>query len=359
MARLQFRGAPNVDDTDNGPPDRRATTPASVTCGTVVDCRPSPPRRQSPTAEVPLDVSIQSDRADLEWPRRCPATIRHRRSDKVGRSYGTSQPAQVVKLLVQRNVDRPRERAHPRTPGAGRVSTTTAPRAMSAARGGFQRAARVACAVRRKRGPSLLIRFISAKYVGGSGCPASTASTNCVLGHARPAPSSRFSHSRASCWARRRAPCRRRSRRRGPARAAGDSGSCLNALQAAIQRPRARLHRPDDLGRALEQIGTTDIAGEDEVAREDAHRHVGRRGVRDHERQMLGRVSRRVQRAHADVADHEVVAVGQQHGAGSPANAYCQSGPPRPIGTASRRSAPPARGFRSRSPRGCASRSRA
>ena len=80
-------------------------------------------------------------------------------------------------------------------------------------------------------------------------------------------------------------------------------------LQTLPQRPRARLHRPFDVGRALEQVGTADVADEDEVAGDRRDRPIRRGAVGDQEGDVFGSVSGRVDDIERDIADAEAIAV--------------------------------------------------
>ena len=117
-------------------------------------------------------------------------------------------------------------------------------------------------------------RFISAKYFGGSGWPASTLSTKLAsfVVLERPVEAALVAE--------------RAVRNRADALAARGSGAVprpdlqpvrlrLERLQAREQRLRARLHRPLHVRGALEQIGPADVADEDEVAGRRGDRLVG------------------------------------------------------------------------------------
>ena len=65
-------------------------------------------------------------------------------------------------------------------------------------------------------------------------------------------------------------------------------------LQRAVEVSCRSLHRPHDAYGALEQIGSADVAHEEEVAAEESHRQLARRLVGDDERQVLRRVTGRV-----------------------------------------------------------------
>jgi hypothetical protein len=92
-------------------------------------------------------------------------------------------------------------------------------------------------------------------------------------------------------------------------------GERAESVERVKERACARLHGVGHLGGLLEQVGTSHVAHEHEVAREDAHRTGRRRLVGDHEREVLGRVPGRVQHVEADVADGNHIAVTQQRGA--------------------------------------------
>ena len=162
-------------------------------------------------------------------------------------------------------------------------------------------------------GPALLTRFIRAKYGGVSGMSASTAATNA---------------SRSSMLQHRVLRALARDRRRGllaDAGAAERSGAVarmhldpiverhdpLRASRTAACASCARL-------RLAEQIGPPDAADEEQVAGEQPRRLAGRFGQ---DRDVLRRVSRRVQERQRHVADRQRLAVARLRGA-----SYSRSG---------------------------------
>ncbi len=92
-------------------------------------------------------------------------------------------------------------------------------------------------------------------------------------------------------------------------------GLGLEALDAPEQRPRRRFHRALDPRGALEQVGPSHVAHEDEVAGDRSDR-LGRRGaVGDEEGEVLRRVPRRMQRLDPHATHVERVPVAERNGA--------------------------------------------
>ncbi len=89
-----------------------------------------------------------------------------------------------------------------------------------------------------------------------------------------------------------------------------------NALERRVQLPGALLFGPRNAHGGLQQVRSTNVAHEHEVAREDPHRLVRGRRITKQEREVLRRVSGGVHRADADLADLNHVAVAQERRAG-------------------------------------------
>ena len=106
-------------------------------------------------------------------------------------SYGTSHPAQVTQLRFIGMLIVPGTYPVPKS-AARRVSMTKPP--SPSTRESVWRSARAGCGnPPRIRGPSLFSFFITAKYFGGSGWPASTLFTNSSSDRAWNAQLNRFS----------------------------------------------------------------------------------------------------------------------------------------------------------------------
>jgi hypothetical protein len=82
------------------------------------------------------------------------------------------------------------------------------------------------------------------------------------------------------------------------------------------QRPRRRVHRASDARGALEQVGPSDVADEDEIAGDGGERLGCRLRVGDQKRDVLRGVSGRMHHIDAHAADRERIAVLKQHGVG-------------------------------------------
>ncbi len=131
-------------------------------------------------------------------------------------------------------------------------------------------------------------------------------------------------------------------------------GLGLEALDAAEERPRRRLHRAPDPRRPLEQVGAADVAHEDEVSGHRRDGLGGRRAIGDEKGEVLRGVTRSMEDLHADPSHGEPIAVAHTSRRRRPRRSDRASrGRPRRTGRASPRPGRPARGCRRRSRRGC------
>ena len=156
--------------------ERFAQIAVTSICGIVPSGRPGDRPRidRHAASKYPADA-IEADHRQVAHDgvdrRRCAARRRSRRSP---RRSGTSQPAQVVKLALSGMLIVPGTWPVAELRRAAACRSRARPRRAAS----VERAARRAESGRGNppsdRGPSLFTRFISAKYFGGSGWPAST-----------------------------------------------------------------------------------------------------------------------------------------------------------------------------------------
>ena len=108
-----------------------------------------------------------------------------------------------------------------------------------------------------------------------------------------------------------------RAHRLAAERAGDVAGEHLDAVRQLEQPPEGVEEPLGAFDRADGEVGPGRVADEERVAREDEPRLVGARRVDDGEAAVLGPVTRRVDHAHRDGADRELVAVLERRRAGT------------------------------------------